>query len=59
MLRTVLVIDDAGTITDFLPSPDSEAVQCFKSEMLGKTYPKPPESPFYIALKIGSRQSRH
>jgi len=52
--RAILVIDDTGRITDFLPSQDSEAIRCFKNSMMGRKYPKPPDSPFYEGLVVKS-----
>lgn len=49
----IAVIDSGGTITEFLPMPNSPHLRCFTTEMVGRKYPKPPVSPFYERFRFG------
>jgi hypothetical protein len=51
----IAVIDRDGTITEFLPKPNSPHFRCYTTEMIGRHYPKPPISPFYERFHIAIR----
>ncbi len=53
MFRAIAVVDERGTITEFLPNPDSPHFKCFTDQMVGRAYPVPPVAPFYERIKIG------
>jgi hypothetical protein len=52
----IAVIDRDGTITEFLPTPNSPHFRCYTTEMVGRHYPKPPISPFYERYQIVIRR---
>jgi outer membrane murein-binding lipoprotein Lpp len=45
--KAVAAISSAGVITEYLPDPNSRALECFSKQMVGRKYPAPPESPFF------------
>jgi hypothetical protein len=45
--KAVAAISSTGVITEYLPEPDSNVLECFSKQMVGRKYPAPPESPFY------------
>ncbi|NIK40547.1 hypothetical protein FHY12_002872 [Xanthomonas arboricola] len=45
--QAVAAISSTGVVTDYLPNPQSPALDCFSKQMVGRKYPAPPESPFY------------
>lgn len=53
--RAAMVIDAEGKIVEFLLLPQSENLQCFADNMLGRHYPKPPEAPFYETIDVALR----
>jgi hypothetical protein len=50
--RAIAVVDEAGTVTEFLPNPNSPHFRCFVEQMVGRNYPAPPVAPFYERFKI-------
>jgi hypothetical protein len=55
---SIVVINAAGEVTEFLPLPHSANFQCFVDNMKGKKYPEPPHSPFYEVLRVGLVQPK-
>ena len=45
--QAVAAISSTGVVTEYLPNPRSPALECFSTQMVGRKYPAPPESPFY------------
>jgi hypothetical protein len=48
----IAVVDAKGRITAFHTKPDSAPLKCFRDEMVGREYPKPPVAPYYEVIRI-------
>jgi hypothetical protein len=48
----IAVVDARGRITAFPTKPDSPHLKCFRDEMVGREYPKPPVAPYYEVIGI-------
>lgn len=51
--RAIAVIDETGSVRDFLAMPNNPHFDCFAEWMVGKQYPVPPAAPFYQRFRIG------
>ena len=45
--KAVAVINNSGVITDYLLEPGTPNLDCFTTQMIGRKYPAPPQTPFY------------
>ena len=54
--EAIAVVGSNGVVTEYLLNPNSPALQCFSTRMVGRKYPSPPESPFYerFTVNLGS-----
>ena len=50
--RALAVIDGTGTVTELLTMPNSNHLNCFSEQMVGRKYPAPPIAPFYEVLLV-------
>ena len=57
--HSIIVINSAGEVTEFLPLPQSANFQCFVTNMVGKKYPAPPHAPFYEVLNVHLSKGAH
>ena len=56
--EALIVIDRMGRATDFFTLPNSPYFDCFRQNLIGVQYPRPPSSPFFQPLTVNLHKAR-
>ncbi|MEN0038786.1 MAG: hypothetical protein AAGC78_17040 [Cellvibrio sp.] len=52
--RFILIQNEKGIIQELIAENDNRKTRCFRKELVGNKYPRPPFAPFFTVLTMGA-----